>query len=179
MRCHEFTLNTLFVFFHVICFSCFSVFFCVSACLQVGCQRSLSCSSDELVMVWLSIHNESLWIQRLVPVISSDLTLSNSASASKLWVYYRLPTVLSQFSPPCACGSVVLYLCAICHRLGVPVSSAVYRPRMRTLILGNSQDDIPNAPTQAAQLHCTTIGPCSEPCSELKDGDVEEVWKST
>lgn len=36
----------------------------------------------------------------------------------------------------------------IAQLLGVPVASAVYRPRMRTLILGNSQDAIPNAPTQ-------------------------------
>ena len=89
-----------------------------------------------------------------------------------------LPIVFSHFSPPCACGSVNVSVCK--HRLGVPVASTVYRPRMRTLILGNSQDAIPNAPTQAAQLHCTTIGPCSEPyvVSWKMVRECQRCWKS-
>ena len=176
-------------FFFPCLFSMFFRFVCVSACLQVGCQGSLSCSSDKLVMVWfnIDIHNESLWITMNPEIGPSDI----QRFELWLWTIQRalhfkalsllpasLPIVFSHFSPPCACGSVNVSVCK--HRLGVPVASTVYRPRMRTLILGNSQDAIPNAPTQAAQLHCTTIGPCSEPyvVSWKMVRECQRCWKS-
>ena len=85
MRCHEFTLKTFFPCL----FSMFFRFVCVSACLQVGCQGSLSCSSDKLVMVWFNIdtqwitmnHYESRDWSQWYPEIWA-LTLNNSASAA-------------------------------------------------------------------------------------------------